>query len=292
MLCITGSEERSKDLKPRWNPKPEQIRILEAIFNSGMINPPRDEIRRIRVQLQEYGQVGDANVFYWFQNRKSRSKHKQQRNSKSNPHAPTTTALTMMPPPSSSSVKSSRKASRNKMAPFSVNIMTDNSLNSPTASVNQHNFHPTPGELLNEPFFFPVLSGGNHVSTLTQGLSFPELPANVGHQQNQVSDDQTARNDQSNLLLSDLMMNIDGPMNYKKVEEEKNKSLQQQLISYGAISTTMASNSIFLPPNAIPSIANNVLGTYLACLITCFQLLKISFSKQQMYILHITKYSK
>ncbi|CAA7019088.1 unnamed protein product [Microthlaspi erraticum] len=68
--------ERSPEPKPRWNPKPEQIRILEAIFNSGMVNPPREEIRRIRAQLQEYGQVGDANVFYWFQNRKSRSKHK------------------------------------------------------------------------------------------------------------------------------------------------------------------------------------------------------------------------
>ncbi|ESQ51994.1 hypothetical protein EUTSA_v10016784mg [Eutrema salsugineum] len=68
--------ERSPEPKPRWNPRPEQIRILEAIFNSGMVNPPREEIRRIRAQLQEYGQVGDANVFYWFQNRKSRSKHK------------------------------------------------------------------------------------------------------------------------------------------------------------------------------------------------------------------------
>ncbi|CAL9778218.1 unnamed protein product, partial [Musa acuminata subsp. burmannicoides] len=74
---VPGCEERSPEPKPRWNPKPEQIRILEAIFNSGMVNPPRDEIRRIRAQLQEYGQVGDANVFYWFQNRKSRSKNKQ-----------------------------------------------------------------------------------------------------------------------------------------------------------------------------------------------------------------------
>ncbi|KAG8077496.1 hypothetical protein GUJ93_ZPchr0007g5999 [Zizania palustris] len=72
----SGGEERVQDPKPRWNPRPEQIRILEAIFNSGMVNPPRDEIPRIRMQLQEYGQVGDANVFYWFQNRKSRSKNK------------------------------------------------------------------------------------------------------------------------------------------------------------------------------------------------------------------------
>ncbi|CAL4901798.1 unnamed protein product [Urochloa decumbens] len=67
---------RNPEPRPRWNPRPEQIRILEGIFNSGMVNPPRDEIRRIRLQLQEYGPVGDANVFYWFQNRKSRTKHK------------------------------------------------------------------------------------------------------------------------------------------------------------------------------------------------------------------------
>ncbi|KAJ3704445.1 hypothetical protein LUZ61_008150 [Rhynchospora tenuis] len=72
-----GCEERTPEPKPRWNPKPEQIRILEAIFNAGMINPPREEIRKIRLQLQQYGQVGDANVFYWFQNRKSRTKNKQ-----------------------------------------------------------------------------------------------------------------------------------------------------------------------------------------------------------------------
>ncbi|CAL4962172.1 unnamed protein product [Urochloa decumbens] len=71
-----GGAERTPDPKPRWNPRPEQIRILEAIFNSGMVNPPRDEIPRIRMRLQEYGHVGDANVFYWFQNRKSRSKNK------------------------------------------------------------------------------------------------------------------------------------------------------------------------------------------------------------------------
>ncbi|KAF8117221.1 hypothetical protein N665_0012s0223 [Sinapis alba] len=70
------SSDRVPDPKPRWNPKPEQIRILESIFNSGIVNPPREEIQRIRIRLQEYGQIGDANVFYWFQNRKSRAKHK------------------------------------------------------------------------------------------------------------------------------------------------------------------------------------------------------------------------
>ncbi|XP_010518783.1 PREDICTED: WUSCHEL-related homeobox 8-like [Tarenaya hassleriana] len=74
--AFTTAPDRVPHPKPRWNPKPEQIQILESIFNSGMINPPRDEIKKIRIRLQEYGQVGDANVFYWFQNRKSRTKHK------------------------------------------------------------------------------------------------------------------------------------------------------------------------------------------------------------------------
>jgi hypothetical protein len=42
-----------------------------------MLNPQRDEIKKIREQIQEFGQVGDANVFYWFQNHKSRSKQKK-----------------------------------------------------------------------------------------------------------------------------------------------------------------------------------------------------------------------
>ncbi|KAL0295820.1 UNVERIFIED_CONTAM: WUSCHEL-related homeobox 9 [Sesamum angustifolium] len=152
---LGGCEERTPEPKPRWNPRPEQIRILEAIFNSGMVNPPRDEIRKIRAQLQEYGQVGDANVFYWFQNRKSRSKHKQRQlqNNKSQqpPHttsaAPITTSVSsaaLVAPPtssSSSSDKSSPNSSNGK--PFSVGSSTavvHDLLNSPTASVNQHFF--------------------------------------------------------------------------------------------------------------------------------------------------------
>ncbi|GJN18128.1 hypothetical protein PR202_gb05255 [Eleusine coracana subsp. coracana] len=98
-----GGEERTPDPKPRWNPRPEQIRILEAIFNSGMVNPPRDEIPRIRLRLQEYGPVGDANVFYWFQNRKARSKNKLRAAAGSGRPAPArhavTAALVTPPPP-------------------------------------------------------------------------------------------------------------------------------------------------------------------------------------------------
>ncbi|CAA2998032.1 WUSCHEL-related homeobox 11-like [Olea europaea subsp. europaea] len=73
-----GSEiERNEPVRSRWTPKPEQILILESIFNSGMVNPPKNETVRIRKVLEKYGSVGDANVFYWFQNRRSRSRRRQ-----------------------------------------------------------------------------------------------------------------------------------------------------------------------------------------------------------------------
>ncbi|KAL6534714.1 WUSCHEL-related homeobox [Orobanche gracilis] len=75
----TGSplEKRAEPVRSRWSPKPEQILILESIFNSGMVNPPRDETARIRKVLEKFGSVADANVFYWFQNRRSRSRRRQ-----------------------------------------------------------------------------------------------------------------------------------------------------------------------------------------------------------------------
>ncbi|KAI5316848.1 hypothetical protein L3X38_036555 [Prunus dulcis] len=72
-----GSERSSEPVRSRWIPKPEQILILESIFNSGMVNPPKEETVRIRKLLERFGTVGDANVFYWFQNRRSRSRRRQ-----------------------------------------------------------------------------------------------------------------------------------------------------------------------------------------------------------------------
>ncbi|GFP83331.1 wuschel-related homeobox 11 [Phtheirospermum japonicum] len=51
--------------------------ILESIFNSGIVNPSKEETVRIRKLLEKYGQVANANVFYWFQNRRSRSRRRQ-----------------------------------------------------------------------------------------------------------------------------------------------------------------------------------------------------------------------
>ncbi|KAI4381593.1 hypothetical protein MLD38_007653 [Melastoma candidum] len=69
--------KRAEPVRSRWTPKPEQILILESIFNSGMVNPPKNETVRIRKLLEKFGAVGDANVFYWFQNRRSRSRRRQ-----------------------------------------------------------------------------------------------------------------------------------------------------------------------------------------------------------------------
>ncbi|CAL9778070.1 unnamed protein product [Musa acuminata subsp. burmannicoides] len=73
----TADRTETEPVRTRWMPKPEQILILESIFNSGMVNPPKEETVRIRKLLQKFGAVGDANVFYWFQNRRSRSRRRQ-----------------------------------------------------------------------------------------------------------------------------------------------------------------------------------------------------------------------
>uniref|UniRef100_M8CH34 WUSCHEL-related homeobox 6 n=1 Tax=Aegilops tauschii TaxID=37682 RepID=M8CH34_AEGTA len=73
----SGGRGAGEPVRSRWTPKPEQILILESIFNSGMVNPPKDGTVRIRKLLERFGAVGDANVFYWFQNRRSRSRRRQ-----------------------------------------------------------------------------------------------------------------------------------------------------------------------------------------------------------------------
>ncbi|KAK9714660.1 hypothetical protein RND81_06G110300 [Saponaria officinalis] len=194
----SGGEERSTpEPKPRWNPKPEQIRILEAIFNSGMVNPPRDEIRRIRTQLQEYGQVGDANVFYWFQNRKSRSKNKQRslqpKTATTTVTATTTTSvITATSSSSSSSDKNSPNNNKNNInnnivcggeqfvnSPTSVNQCNNNNYFQQLISPNNHNHNQE--FVSHEPVFFPLHQSGVSVlgNNFSQGLYFSQNHSNI-----------------------------------------------------------------------------------------------------------------
>ncbi|RZC65269.1 hypothetical protein C5167_008958 [Papaver somniferum] len=260
----SGNEERTLEPKPRWNPKPEQIRILEAIFNAGMVNPPRDEIRKIRAQLQEYGQVGDANVFYWFQNRKSRSKHKQRHSTKSSSsinniyHQPSPKTLTA---PSSSSSSSSEKSSPKKtgnnkkniaaMGTTGVNFV--DALNSPTDSVNQTYFQTTQGELISsspDPFFFsatmPVQQSGIGSTGFTQGFCFSELP-NVIQYPSQ--NHHQGIGQCSSLLLGELLHHG----STLKKDEAVDKLKDWQKLSYTTTSITSTSTIPSTVIDTIPS---------------------------------------
>ncbi|XVF27566.1 hypothetical protein REPUB_Repub14bG0119400 [Reevesia pubescens] len=247
----SGCEERSPEPKPRWNPKPEQIRILEAIFNSGMVNPPRDEIRKIRAQLQEYGQVGDANVFYWFQNRKSRTKHKlrnlqnskehsQQQNQhpRQTPSISNITTITAPSSSSSSSDKSSPKgANRSTLSLSSPNVIDVS--NSPTASVNQTYFHQPQNEFLNEPFFFPVQQATAGTG-FTQGFGFSELTNVIQVPEQPVVGPCTS------LLLSEILNH--GPS--RKEHEEK---MRMQLQLSHTLTTTAPSTASTIATITVPS---------------------------------------
>jgi len=53
--------------------KPEQIRILEAIFISGTVNPPEKKSK----PSEQFGDIQGEKVYYWFQNRKYKTKRRQ-----------------------------------------------------------------------------------------------------------------------------------------------------------------------------------------------------------------------
>ncbi|KAJ8761514.1 hypothetical protein K2173_001649 [Erythroxylum novogranatense] len=227
---VPGCDERTPEPKPRWNPKPEQIRILEAIFNSGMVNPPRDEIRKIRAQLQEYGQVGDANVFYWFQNRKSRSKHKlrnlqnskQQNSQQQTPQTPpSSTSVTTLRAPSSSSSSSEKSSPRGSKRTFSLSSpgLFDVS-NSPTASVNQTYFQ-APNEFVPEHLLIPVQqqTGAGASGTFTQGINFSEV-FNVAPEQGHTIGPCTS------LLLSEI---LNSGATKKNQQDHRSMKMQPQI---------------------------------------------------------------
>lgn len=276
-----GCEERSPEPKPRWNPKPEQIRILEAIFNSGMVNPPRDEIRKIRAQLQEYGQVGDANVFYWFQNRKSRSKHKlrhlqnsknlQNQNHESPPHNLVSQSQLpqMTPPHSSSSSNSSEKSSPKELIPskvFSLGFsnVSDVGSNSPTASVNnQTYFHSHNDTTLLPPpqvaappaetFFFPVQgvipNNNNNNNVSSQGFCFSEL-SNVFHAQ---SHGQQNVGHCTSLLLGEIMnhgnaSSASAASSKKVIDQDKSVKIMHQIPQFNFCFAPTATTTTIVPP--------------------------------------------
>ncbi|XP_047313030.1 WUSCHEL-related homeobox 8-like [Impatiens glandulifera] len=201
-----SSTERCPEPKARWNPKAEQIRILEGIFNSGMFNPPRDEIRKIRIQLQEYGEVGDANVFYWFQNRKSRSKHKLRHHNNPNPSTKITS-------PASITTTAAAAAAAATSSPTSAGPIGNAGWVFQASPNYQHPIMaPSPVPALAPDLYFPV---HEQLSSTTTGSNnvlgeFPEVSSGggdmvqvaVGHETVNVSNSsQNNNNIEDELLL-------------------------------------------------------------------------------------------
>lgn len=64
--------------RQRWTPTPNQLQILERIFDQGIGTPSKQKIKEITSELSQHGQISETNVYNWFQNRRARSKRKQQ----------------------------------------------------------------------------------------------------------------------------------------------------------------------------------------------------------------------
>lgn len=70
--------------RQRWTPTATQLHILERIFNEGTGTPTKQKIKEITTELSQHGQISETNVYNWFQNRRARSKRKQQNAAGSN----------------------------------------------------------------------------------------------------------------------------------------------------------------------------------------------------------------
>lgn len=64
--------------RQRWTPTPIQLQILERMFEQGNGTPSKQKIKDITSELAQHGQISETNVYNWFQNRRARSKRKQQ----------------------------------------------------------------------------------------------------------------------------------------------------------------------------------------------------------------------
>lgn len=72
------SKDNRTPSAPRWNPTPAQLARLEELYLTGMATPNGDLRTQITEELAKLGQINEANVYNWFQNKKARMKKKMQ----------------------------------------------------------------------------------------------------------------------------------------------------------------------------------------------------------------------
>ncbi|CAL9092728.1 unnamed protein product [Musa textilis] len=63
--------------RQRWTPTHMQLQTLESIFYQGNGTPSKQKIKEIVAELSQHGQISEANIYNWFQNRRARSKRKK-----------------------------------------------------------------------------------------------------------------------------------------------------------------------------------------------------------------------
>lgn len=64
--------------RQRWTPSQTQLHILERLFEEESGTPNKQRIKEITTELSQHGQISETNVYNWFQNRRARTKRKQQ----------------------------------------------------------------------------------------------------------------------------------------------------------------------------------------------------------------------
>lgn len=76
---VSGFSTRVGAKCGRWNPTPEQVKLLTELFASGLRTPTTEQIQMISSHLSSFGKIESKNVFYWFQNHKARERHHKKR---------------------------------------------------------------------------------------------------------------------------------------------------------------------------------------------------------------------
>lgn len=75
---LMGMAGQRVTARQRWTPSQVQLQILEKIFDQDKGTPSKQKIKEITAELSQHGHISETNVYNWFQNRRARTKRKQQ----------------------------------------------------------------------------------------------------------------------------------------------------------------------------------------------------------------------